>query len=289
MSQIRPVGRAARRPSTRIANAVSLLVIVAGAVVVAFPFYWQFATSLKAPEQIHTWPPTWLPWPPHIGNYLELASVVPLLTYLRNSVLVVTLVVIGTVLSCSLAAYGFARLRFPGRDAIFLVLISSMIMPSFATLIPQFILFQKIGWYDTLYPLIVPAFFGNAFFIFLLRQFFLTISPELEDSARIDGAGFIRTLVHVILPLSKPAVATVAIFSFVSTWNDFFGPLIFLTDQSKFTLPMGLVFFQGNPHAPVQTHLLMAMAVLLAAPCIALYFLAQRMFIQGIAFTGLKG
>jgi ABC-type glycerol-3-phosphate transport system permease component len=274
---------------TRIGNAISLVVIVAGAVVVAFPFYWQLATSLKAPEDIHRWPPTWLPWPPRFDNYIDLASVVPLLTYLKNSLLVVGLVVLGTVLSCSLAAYGFARLRFPGRDVIFIVLISAMIMPSFATLIPQFILFQKIGWYNTLYPLIVPAFFGNAFFIFLLRQFFLTISPELEDSARVDGAGFVRTLVYVILPLSKPALATVAIFSFVATWNDFFGPLIFLTDQQKFTLPMGLVFFQGNPHAPVQTHLLMAMAVLLAAPCIALYFFAQRMFIQGIAFTGLKG
>ncbi|HZC27787.1 MAG TPA: carbohydrate ABC transporter permease [Actinopolymorphaceae bacterium] len=271
------------------ANALSLVVIIGGGVVVAFPFYWQVATSLKAPDRIHRWPPDWVPWPPHLDNYVELADVVPLLTYLRNSLLVVSLVVIGTVLSCSLAAYGFARLRFPGRDVIFLVLISSMIMPSFATLIPQFILFQKIGWYNTLYPLIVPAFFGNAFYIFLLRQFFLTISPEMEDSARIDGAGFLRTLVYVILPLSKPAVATVAIFSFVATWNDFFGPLIFLTDQSKFTLPMGLIFFQGNPHAPVQTHLLMAMAVLLAAPCIALYFVAQRMFIQGIAFTGLKG
>lgn len=277
-----------RRPS-RLANAISLVVIIAGAAVVAFPFYWQLATSLKAPDQLHRWPPTWLPWPPHLENYIELADVVPLFGYLKNSLIVVTLVVIGTVVSCSLAAYGFARLQFPGRDVIFLVLVSSMILPSFATLIPQFIMFQKIGWYNTLYPLIVPAFFGNAFFIFLLRQFFLTISPELEDSARIDGAGFFRTLIHVILPLSKPAVATVAIFSFMSTWNDFFGPLIFITDESKFTLPMGLVFFQGNPHAPVQTHLLMAMAVLLAAPCIALYFLAQRMFVQGITFTGLKG
>lgn len=278
-----------RRRTSRIGNIIALLVIAAGAIVVAFPFFWQLSTSLKSPGQVYKWPPVWLPWPLHWDNYAELARVVPLLTYLRNSLLVVSLVVLGTVLSCSLAAYGFARLRFPGRDIIFLVLISSMILPTFATLIPQFVMFFKIGWYNTFYPLIVPAFFGNAFYIFLLRQFFLTISLDLEDAARIDGAGFIRTYFHVIVPLSKPALATVAIFSFVSTWNDFFSPLVFISDQSKFTLPMGLVFFQGNPHAATQTHLLMAMAVLLAAPCIALYFVAQRMFIQGITFTGLRG
>lgn len=276
------------RRRARLTNAVLLIVIILGAIPMAFPFFWQVTTSLKSPQQLAQWPPDWIPWPPHFSNYTDLRDEVPLLTYIKNSVIVTSLVVFGTVLSCSLAAYGFARMRFPGRDIIFFILISSMILPAFALLIPQFILFEKIGWYNTLYPLIVPAFFGNAFYIFLLRQYFLTIPTEVEDAARVDGAGFFRTYLYIILPMSRPALVTVAVFSFVATWNDFFGPLIFVSDQSKFTLPMGLVFFQGSPHSAVQTQSLMAMSVLLALPCIVLYFVAQRAFMRGMSLGGVS-
>jgi multiple sugar transport system permease protein/sn-glycerol 3-phosphate transport system permease protein len=285
----RPSWLRSRRFRSAVAKTIIFAVVVAGALIIAFPFFWQLSTSLKSPADVYKWPPVWIPWPLHPENYTEVADVVPLWTYLKNSLTIVTLVIIGTELSCSMAAYGFARLRFPGRDIIFLVLISSMIIPTAATLVPQFVLFQKLGWYNTFKPLIVPAFFGNAFFIFLLRQFFLGISPEMEDAARIDGAGYLRTFFYIILPLSKPALATVAIFTFVWTWNDFFGPLVFLSDQRLYTLPLGLVFFQGSPHSTVQIHLLMAMSVVIIAPCVAAYFFAQRLFIQGIVFTGIKG
>lgn len=278
-----------RQGRRRVGRYVALAIVVLGAAVVVFPFFWQLTSSLKSPAQLYKWPPVWIPWPLHFSNYAQIASVVPILTYLKNSLTIVLPVIIGTEISCALAAYGFARLRFPGRQVIFMLLVASMIVPSYATLMPQFIAFQRIGWYNTFYPLIVPAFFGNAFYIFLLRQYLLGISPELEDAARIDGAGFLKTFAVIILPLSKPALATVAIFSFVFTWNDFFGPLVYLSNQQRFTLPLGLVFFQGSPHSTVSTQLLMGMSVLIAVPCIALYFWAQRLFIQGVVFSGVKG
>jgi ABC-type glycerol-3-phosphate transport system permease component len=287
-----PATAAARlRRQIRVAlgQAAIYLIIVAGAAIVAFPFFWQLSTSLKSPADVFSWPPVWIPAPPHPENYVRVADIVPLARYLANSLLVTGAVIVGTLVSCVLPAYAFARLRFPGRDIIFLVLISSLLIPPMATLVPQFVLFHRLGWYNTLFPLIVPAFFGNAFFIFLLRQFFLGISPDLEDAARIDGAGYLRVLWDIVLPLSRPALATVAIFTFVWTWNDFFSPLVYLSDNELFTMPLGLVFFQGGPQSPRQIHLLMAMSVIVVAPCIALYFFAQRAFIQGIVFTGLKG
>jgi multiple sugar transport system permease protein/sn-glycerol 3-phosphate transport system permease protein len=281
--------RSSRKARSRIVLAVTYTLIVLGAIVIFFPFYWQVATSLKAPEDVFRWPPVWLPFPPHFENYREVATVVPMRQYVTNSVMIAALVVIGTVLSCSMAAYGFSRLRFPGRNVLFIVLITPMILPWAVTVVPQFILFQRLGWYNSYLPLIVPAYFGNPFFIFMLRQFLMTIPLELEDAARIDGAGFLATYARIILPLSKPALATVAIFSFMGTWNDFFGPLIYLSDQRKFTLPLGLAFFQGSPRSAVQIHLLMATAVIIAIPCVVVYFVAQRLFIQGIVFTGIKG
>ncbi|MCL6430090.1 MAG: carbohydrate ABC transporter permease [Anaerolineae bacterium] len=278
-----------RKTRARMVHAVAYALIVLGAVVVFFPFYWQVSTSLKAPADVFRWPPVWVPIPPHFENYLEVASVVPLGLYVRNSLIISSLVIVGTLLSCSLAAYGFARLRFPGREAIFLALISPMILPWAVYMVPQFVLFQKLGWYNTYYPLIVPAFFGSPFHIFLLRQFLLGIPLELEDAARIDGAGFLGTYARIILPLAKPALATVAIFTFMGAWNDFFGPLVYVSDQRLFTLPLGLAFFQGSPRSTIQIHLLMATSVIIAIPCILVYFFAQRLFIQGIVFTGLKG
>jgi multiple sugar transport system permease protein/sn-glycerol 3-phosphate transport system permease protein len=281
--------RSSRKARGRISRAITYALIIFGAVIIFFPFYWQIATSLKSPEEVFRWPPIWIPFPPRFENYIEVMTVVPMRQYVTNSLFISLSVVFGTVLSCSLAAYGFARLRFPGRDVLFIILITPMILPWAVTVVPQFILFQKLGWYNSYRPLIVPAFFGSPFFIFMLRQFLMTIPLELEDAARIDGAGFLQTYARIIIPLSKPALATVAIFSFMGTWNDFFGPLIYLSDQRKFTLPLGLAFFQGSPRSAVQIHLLMATAVIIAIPCVVVYFLAQRLFIQGIVFTGIKG
>lgn len=291
-SRVEPVASSrpnSRRSRARIAHVLIYLLIVGGALVVSFPFFWQLSTSLKSPADVFQWPPVWIPIPPHPENYLEVARVVPLFLYIRNSLFISGTVIVGTLFSCSLAAYGFARLRFRGRNVIFLILISPMILPGAVTMVPQFILFQRLGWYNSYYPLIVPSFFGNAFYIFLLRQFFMGISRELEDAARIDGAGFFGTYLKIILPLAKPALGTVAIFSFMGTWNDFFGPLIYLSDQRLFTLPLGLVFFQGSPRSTTQIHLLMSMAVMIVIPCVVVYFLAQRLFIQGVVFTGVKG
>jgi len=284
-----PAWRNSRRARTRVANTAAYALIIFGAIVVFFPFYWQVSTSLKAPEDLFQWPPVWVPWPLHPENYSEVASVVPLGQYIVNSLVICMSVIIGTVFSCSLAAYGFARLRFRGSDALFLLLIAPMILPGAVTLVAQFVMFQRLQWYNTYLPLIVPAFFGDAFFIFLLRQFFMSIPLELEDAARIDGSGFFGTYLRIILPLAKPALATVIIFRFMWTWNDFFGPLIFLSDARKYTLPLGLTFFQGSPHSTVQMHLLMAMATLIVIPCVLVYFAAQRIFIQGVVFTGVKG
>ena len=268
---------------------LSYLVIGLGGVIVLFPFFWQLSTSLKAPADVFTWPPVWLPLPPHFENYSEVASIVPLWLYLGNSLFIALTSILGTLLSCSLAAYGFARLRFPGREPLFLLLISPMLLPWAVYIVPQFILFQRLGWYNTFLPMIVPAFFGDPFFIFLLRQFFLGIPPELEDAARMDGAGFFGAYWRIILPLAAPALGVTAIFRFMWTWNDFFNPLIYLSDQQRFTLPLGLAFFQGSPRSAIQIHLLMAMATIIVLPCVIVYFLAQRWFIQGIVFTGLKG
>lgn len=273
----------------RLSRVILYLVISVGAIVIFFPFFWQVSTSLKSPDDVFQWPPIWIPIPPHPENYLQVAEVVPLFLYIRNSLFISGMVIIGTLLSCSLAAYSFARLRFPGRDLLFMILISPMILPAAVTMVPQFVLFQKLGWYNSYKPLIVPAFFGSAFFIFLLRQFFMSISLELEDAARIDGAGYLTCFLRIILPLAKPALATAAIFSFMWTWNDFFGPLIYLSDTRLFTLPLGLIFFQGSPRSAIQIHLLMATSVIISIPCVIVYFFAQRLFIQGIVFTGLKG
>lgn len=281
--------RQSRRARSLLFNPINYAIILFGAIIVFFPIFWQVSTSLKAPEDLFQWPPLWFPWPLHFENYAEVTNVVPVWRYIGNSLVICLAVIIGTVFSCSLAAYGFARLRFRGRDTLFMLLISPMILPGAVTLVAQFVMFQRLGWYNTYLPLVVPAFFGDAFFIFLLRQFYMTIPLELEDAARIDGSGFFGTYLRIILPLASPALATVVIFRFMWTWNDFFGPLVFLSDARKYTLPLGLTFFQGSPHSAVQMHLLMAMATLIVIPCVAVYFVAQRIFIQGIVFTGVKG
>jgi multiple sugar transport system permease protein len=228
------------------------------------------------------------PWQlaPQWSNYAEVWDLIDFPLLLRNTILIAVIGMTGTVVSCTLVAYGLARFRFPGRNLVLLVLIATIFLPSAVTLIPTYTIFVKLGWVGTWLPLLVPTFFANAYDVFLLRQYLLTIPPELDEAAAIDGAGPFRTLISVILPQAWPAVVAVAIFHFVYSWNDFFGPLIYLTTTEKYTLPLGLNLFQGVEST--QWNLLMAASVMTAIPCVVLYFVAQRYFIQGIVFTGLK-
>jgi len=252
------------------------------------PFLWILSTSLKGNEQIFTIPPQWIPSRLRWENYAEVFRRMPVLLYLKNSVIITALQMIGIVVSSSLVAYAFAILRWPGRNIMFGILLATMMLPMQVTMIPVFVLFKQFGWLDTFKPLVVPAFLGGgAFNIFLLRQFFLGIPQDIADAARIDGCSEFRIYWNIMLPLASPALATVAIMTFMFSWNDFLGPLIYLSEKDKSTLALGLSMFAGQ-----QTNewaLLMASSVLMLIPMIAVFFFFQKYIIQGFTMSGLKG
>ncbi|MGD2146035.1 MAG: carbohydrate ABC transporter permease [Anaerolineae bacterium] len=281
--------RGGQRYRVRHALARILVYCVAVSLAVLFllPLFWMISSSLKPNYQVLEFPPRWLPSPLRWQNYPEALTYVPFGRYALNTLFVTLMTIVGHVLSCTVVAYGFARLRAPGKQFLFILLLATMMLPYPATMIPIYIGFNALGWVNTFWPLIVPAFFGNAFYIFLLRQFFLTIPPNLEDAARIDGANTFQIIWHVILPIVRPAIATVAIFTFQSTWNDFLAPLIYLHDQSKYTVSLGLSFFRSN--YDVQWAYLMAASLTVTLPIILVFFLAQKTFIEGITLTGTKG
>jgi ABC-type glycerol-3-phosphate transport system permease component len=225
----------------------------------------------------------------YLYNYTEVLRKVPLWQYVRNSVVLVALNIAGQLLGSSLVAYAFARLRWPGREFCFVLLLATLMIPPQVTLIPVFLIWKQLGFYNTLKPLYLPAFFGSAFFIFLLRQFMRTIPGDLEDSAKIDGCGYFGIYARIIMPLVKPALATIAIFTFMNVWNDFMGPLIFVADQELYPLSLGLFALHAMLLLFAQHEVMMAAAVLMTLPVVLLFFLAQRQFIQGITLTGLKG
>lgn len=263
------------------------LLLIVGAFVFMIPFLWMLSSSFKELPQIFIYPPKWIPNPIRPENYAEALAKMNFPVALKNTLTITVLCLIGQVGSASLVAYGFARLRFPGRDFLFMLVLSTMMVPAQVTMIPQFILFRHLGWVDTFKPLIIPAFFGGgAFFIFLLRQFFLTIPKELEDAARIDGCSTIRMYWQIMLPLAKPALITVSIFSFMSHWNDFMGPLIYLNSEHKRTLAIALQSFQGQFTS--EWNLLMAASVVVLIPVLIIFFTLQRYFVEGIVLTGLK-
>ncbi len=254
----------------------------------AMPLVWLLSSSLKTEGQIFVVPPEWIPSPVKWNNYTEVFHRIPFGRGWWNSTVVTVLATLGQVVSASLVAFGFARLKFPGRDALFMVLIATVMIPYHVTLIPSYVLFRYLGWLDTFLPLIVPAWLGgSAFLIFLMRQFYMRLSFELDDAARVDGASVWQIFTHIVLPQSKPAVGVVAIFAFLSHWNDFFGPFIYLNSTDKYTLPLMLRLFQSVE--TTEWAMLMAASVMTAIPCVVLYFVAQRYFIQGVVFTGLKG
>jgi ABC-type glycerol-3-phosphate transport system permease component len=272
------------RAATR---AISYAIAIAVAVLFLLPLFWMVSSSLKPNYQVLEFPPRWLPNPIQWRNYPEALTYLPFGRYALNTLFVTLMTIVGHVLSCTVVAYGFARLRAPGKDTLFLVLLATMMLPYPVTMIPIYIGFNALRWVNSFRPLIVPAFFGNPFYIFLLRQFFLTIPPDLEDAGRIDGANTWQIIWHIILPVVKPAIATVAIFTFQSTWNSFLAPLIYLHDQTKYTISLGLSFFRSN--YDVRWAYLMAASLTVTLPVILVFFLAQRAFIEGITLTGLKG
>jgi multiple sugar transport system permease protein len=272
-------------------------VLVGGVgLIFVFPVIWMVLASTRTDAEIFQWPPVIIPHHWTWSNYGDAFSYgnagCTLLTcnfarYTRNTVIIAGLNVLGTILSCSLSAYAFSRVNWRGRGFVFLIVLSTMLLPYPVTLIPLYIIFKNLGLVGTFGPLIVPAFFGNAFFIFLLRQFFMTIPRELDEAAFIDGAGHLGIFMRVILPLSRPALAVVALLTFLNNWTDLFGPMIYLTDTSQFTLSLGLQEFRGA-HT-FHWSLLMAASVLFILPIVILFVVAQRTFIQGITMTGLKG
>jgi len=268
---------------------VVFILLSLAAIAFLLPFAWMISTSLKPKSQIFVYPLIWIPDPPMWGNYAKALNNPSFQYFLffGNSLYYAVLSTIGIVVSCSLVAYAFARLQWWGRDIWFVITLATLMIPYPVTLIPLYLIFSKIGWVNSFKPLIVPNFMGTAFFIFLLRQFFLTIPMDLSDAAKIDGASEFQIYRRIIMPLAKPALATVALFTFLYTWNDFLGPLIYLTDGDKYTLAVGLAAFRGQFRT--QWDLMMAAATVVTAPIVIVFFFAQKQFIEGITLTGIKG
>lgn len=266
---------------------VYVLLLALGSAIL-LPFLWTVSSSLKPFGAGIKFPPEFIPKTFLWQNYPKVFETIPFLNFLKNSVFVTGMAVTGELLSASMVAYAFARLRFPGRKVLFYVVLATMMIPFPVIMVPTFIIFKQLGWVGTFLPLILPPFFGPAFSIFLLRQFFMTINPELDEAAKVDGANEFTIYWRLILPLSKPALATIAIFSFMANWNDFMGPLIYLNNSEMYTLALGINYlrsFRGGGDLSLQ----MAASVMFMAPCIILYFIAQRNIVQGIVTTGLKG
>jgi ABC-type glycerol-3-phosphate transport system permease component len=256
------------------------------AILFLLPLYWMVSSSLKLEYEVFANPPVWWPSPAQFQNYIAALTELPFDRYAVNTLIIATGAVIGHVVSCTLVAYGFARLRAPGKRALFIILLATLMLPYPVVMVPQYIIFSELDWVNSFRPLIVPTFFGNAFFIFLLRQFFLQIPTDLEDAARMDGANLLQIIWYIIVPISRSAIAIVAIFTFQFAWNDFLAPLIYLQDQSHYTLMLGLSFFRSS--FEVNWAYLMAASLSVAAPVIILFFFTQRAFISGIALGGIK-
>lgn len=275
-----------------IPKALTYLLLTIIAAIFVLPFLWMVSTALKPDALVVHTPPLWFPRPFLWRNFYEAVTIrgYPVYLYVWNTVYYSCMGVLGTLVSSSLAAFGFARLEFRGRNTLFIILMSTLMMPFAVTMVPTFIMFQKVGWIDSFKPLLLPAWlsaFGGAYNIFLLRQFFLGIPREYDEAARLDGASSLRIYWNVILPQARPVLGAVAVFAFVYYWNDFLWPLIVLQSQDHFTLSLFLAAFRGYMRQ-TRWSLLMAASTLLMLPCLVLFFMAQRAFIEGIAITGMK-
>lgn len=263
------------------------LVLAAGGLFSLLPLIWLIRSSLMDMGQIFELPPIWIPNPFRFGNFSEALTILPFGRYFINTTIIVIFSMLGVLVTCSISAYSFARMSWRGRDLIFGLLLSSMMLPYAVTLIPTFIGWSKLGLTNSFIPLIAPAWFGGgAFNIFLLRQFYLSIPRDLDEAAYVDGASHGRIFISIIIPLTRPALVVVGLFTFLASWNDFLGPLVYLNSESKYTLALGLQQFKGMYAA--EWHLMMAAATVVLAPAIVVFFIGQRYFIEGITLTGIK-
>lgn len=281
------------KKSNRIRNitkkTILYIVLSAIAIVILMPFFWMLSTALKSNADIFAWPPDFFPKPALWGNFAKAWHAMPFNIYLINSIFIVVLGMIAEITSETLVAYGFARFKFPGRDLIFFILLSTMMLPFHVTLIPTYLIWQKLGLVGQFDPLVIRAWTAwGPFYIFLLRQFLMGIPFELDEAAEIDGATPLQTFVHVILPQIKPALLAICVFTFRGYWNDFLGPVLYLNDMNKYTMTLGMYFFMGGVNEQPSWNYLMAMSIVIALPMLVLFFIAQRYFIEGITFTGLK-
>lgn len=270
---------------------IAFALVGALAVLFALPFYWMVISSFKTKDDVWAWPIRWWPEKFHWENYPEAWTEYPFTQFYINTLTLTGLRLIGTIVSCTSVAYAFARLRAPMKGILFICLLSTMMLPQQVTLIPLFYIWHKLGALNTYYPLVVPSFFASAYHVFLLRQFFLTIPEQLGESAKIDGCSQLGILWRIYLPLCKPALAVVAIFTFQWSWGDFFNPLIYLTDLKKMPISYGIYVFKNEVQYGGITYwnYIMAMSVVMVLPPLILFFSAQRYFIQGIVMTGIKG
>jgi ABC-type glycerol-3-phosphate transport system permease component len=271
----------------RLGQAVVFLLLLAGAVLFVTPVIWMFLTAIKNNDLTlfqFSLPSVW-----HWSNFKDAWQEAPFGTYLRNTVIITVVSVTGNVLISGMVAYAFARLRWPGREFFFVLVLATMLLPTLVLFVPQYILWANLHYVDTWVPLTVPAWFGTAFYIFLLRQFFRGIPIDLTDAARVDGAGEFRIWWQIAMPLARPALAAVAIFAFIGAWEDFFNPLIYLSTESKYTLQLGLEVFEASAGGIPQWNFLMAVGFVIMVPVVILFFIGQRYFIEGVTLTGLKG
>lgn len=276
-----------RRAVIILGGTARYVVVAGGGIIFLVPFVWMLSTSLKMQSQIFTWPPQWIPSPVMFRNYLDAWQQFPTPRFFANTITVTVLSTIGQILTNSLVAFGFARLRFRGRNALFLLVLSTMMLPDQVTLIPLFAIFSRLGWLNTYRPLIVPRWLGNPFYIFLLRQFYMTIPLELDDATHIDGGGYFTIYSRIVLPLAKPVLGVVAMFCITNYWTEFMGPLIYLNTPDKFTIAVGLRLFQSSLGVQ-RVHWMMAISLMSILPLLVIFFAGQRYFVQGIMIQGMK-
>ena len=272
-------------PSLEVIFLYAFLIVLA--ILFILPIFYLFMGSFKAESELFRVPFKWLPDKFQFGNFINMFSSIPFFKYLKNTMIIVVCNIVGSLLSCSLVAYGFARLRWPGRDKVFILVLITMILPYQVTLVPLFLMFTKMKWIGTFLPLTVTCFFGNPFFIFLLREFFTGIPQDISEAARIDGAGEFTIFSRLVIPMAKPALTTVAIFAFIRSWNDFLGPLVFLGKDELYTLSLAASMLKSN--LDPNWSLLLALGAVMILPVLILFFVMQKYFIQGIAMSGIKG
>lgn len=289
LSPVAPPRHTAGQPLTASAanQLLTYLVLLVVLIATVAPFYWMLNTSLQTRENVFRWPPMAIPNPIHVQNYTDVFDLMPMANALLNSIKISTLATLGTLTTCSMAAYAFAKIKFRGKSALFMGFLSTIMIPGQVTLIPLFIVFSRLGWIDTHLPLMVPFILLNAYGVFLLRQFMLGIPDAYIEAARLDGANHLQIYARIVLPLCKPALITLGLFSFIGNWNNFLGPLIFLNTDTNFTVPLIINSFRTVYN--VEWGLLMAASVVSLIPCLLLYLVGQRYFVQGVTLAGLKG